>query len=166
MGSLFHINKGGRPIKSFANTRTAPSRNFSSATLCYRLGIHFGGWNMYFPTSTEQTLWRIATLLLVGLLATYFVLSLIGTLLYRRMAKFLFDKEANTVLDAVMLFPRWIQVLALLPFYVSYSIARIDILAEGFIGLRRLPLDIYASVDWSYFIPHISSSATIRWGVG
>lgn len=41
-GILFHTNKGGRPIQSFANTRTAPSRNSSLATLCYRMVLGFG----------------------------------------------------------------------------------------------------------------------------
>jgi hypothetical protein len=47
----------------------------------------------------------------------------------------------------------------LIPFLVShtmfYFFARIFVLVEAFLSLRRVPADLYDTVDWTRFIPHV-----------
>jgi hypothetical protein len=70
-------------------------------------------------------------------------------------AKKYFQHEASTFIDVASLFPRWFQLAGLIPIYGSYGVARTYIVIEGFISLRSLPVDAYASVNWSNFIPHV-----------
>lgn len=159
-GILFKANEGARPIKSFANRKTTTPRNLLT-TMCYRLlvgfaylGIHFAGWNFYFPTSTERTLWRLASLWFISLLAVYYIESTLETFFCRQVGKCFFIKEANTLTELRELFPRRVLSFILMPFFGSYGVARVYIIVEGFISLRRLPLSAYESVEWASVIPH------------
>ncbi|MCJ1412948.1 hypothetical protein MMC19_007049 [Ptychographa xylographoides] len=161
-GTLFKINKGARPITTFANTRTTlprdptPMVSFYSITILFAyFAIHFVGWNFQFPSQVEQTLWRAASLSSVVLIILYYLGYVIGTFFSRQMANFIFKKNAATLLDLAFLFPRAVQIPVLLPFFGSYTIARTYVIVEGFISLRSLPLSAYDSVDWSNYIPHI-----------
>ena len=90
----------------------------------------------------------------IGLYATYLFVFLVVTKLSGWIAKKYFQNEASTFIDVASLFPRWLQLAALIPIYGSYGVVRTYIVIEGFISLRRLPVDAYATINWSNFIPH------------
>lgn len=97
-------------------------------------------WNFDFPSRAERLLWRIfSTLNLV----TY-LLFIILYLVYRHYL----DKGMTW---AQALTHKLISLLILFLFIV----ARIFVLVEMFISLRSVPEDVYKTVEWSNFAPHI-----------
>ena len=160
-GILFQINENCRPISTFSNSRAIPPRGYSVWSLLSRIlisagyfALHFAGWNFVLPTAVERTLWRAAMIYFIALYITYLVVFAVVTNLSGWFARKYFQKEARTFIDVASMFPQWFQLAGLIPIYGSYGIARLYIIVEGFISLRRLPVDAYASVNWSNFIPH------------
>jgi hypothetical protein len=49
----------------------------------------------------------------------------------------------------------WIQFAVNLLLIVSYTLSRIYLMVEVFVGLRALPETAYQSVDWTNFFPHL-----------
>lgn len=161
-GVLFQINEKCRPISTFSNSRAIPPRGYtfwsSFVRVVFSIGyfaLHFAGWNFDLPTSIERKLWRAAMIYFISIYATYLVVFTAVTSLSGWIAKKYFQKEATTFIDVASLFPRWFQLAGLIPIYGSYGVARLYIVIEGIISLRSLPVNAYASVNWSSFIPHI-----------
>jgi hypothetical protein len=161
-GVLFQINEKHRPISTFSNSRAIPPRGYTFWSCFFRIlisagyfALHFAGWNFVLPTPIERKLWRAAMVYFIGLYATYLVVFSVVTSLSNWIAKKYFQHEASTFIDVASLFPRWFQLAGLIPIYGSYGVARTYIVIEGFISLRSLPVDAYASVNWSNFIPHV-----------
>jgi len=92
---------------------------------------HLVGWNFYFPTRTEQLLWRIASVLCAGMPA------MISCCRY-------FGSSGAEVWEKLMWFCTG-----------AYVLVRVYLLVEVFISLRSVPVDVYTAVDWSAYIPHI-----------
>jgi len=160
-GILFQINEKNRPVSTFSNSRAIPPRGYSLRSLFSRIllsagyfALHFAGWNFILPTAIEQKLWRAAMLYFLGLYSTYLVIFFIVTLLSGWIARKYFHKEASSFVEVASMFPKWFQLGGLIPIYGSYGVVRMYIVIEGFISLRRLPVDAYDSVNWSYYIPH------------
>jgi hypothetical protein len=148
------------PIKSFENSRTTPPRGAKVADVLFGLffsfgyfGIHLAVWNFVFPSKTERLLWRISSLMLLGLLVLYLLAILFGTMMAGWMAKKFFnnDKE-STIMGVASLLPRWVGILTHSPVIIAYTLARTYIIVEGFVSLRALSLTAFASVDWSKFV--------------
>ena len=141
--------------------------------------LFLAGWNFYFPSRMEQTLWRTTSIITLafGSLATTSVLYCIHFMLPRW-------RDRRTALK-VKLVPsqgashetrkiqRWMEGLRnvssegdparsiplrmLLPLTILgtvYIASRICILVEDGIGLRKLPSSAFQTVAWSQFIPH------------
>jgi hypothetical protein len=160
-GVLFTINEKRRPISAFSNSRAIPPRGYTFWSCCFRIvvsigyfAVHFAGWNFELPTAVERKLWHAAMIFFISLYVTYLVVFSVVTKLSGWIAKKYFQNEASTFIDVASLFPRWFQLAGLIPIYGSYGVVRTYIVIEGFISLRRLPVDAYASVNWSEFIPH------------
>lgn len=151
-----------RPIKFFHNNRTTPPRG-SSSTLIFLeslgaltfVGLNLIGWNFTLPTKLELFFWRIANCLLVAFMLYYVVALNVVSLIPERVGKLVFRKETHTFLDLLRLCPPWLQIFMTGPAVVTYSLGRLFIIAEALAGLRALPTDAYAAVDWTAFIPHI-----------
>ncbi|KAL9119282.1 MAG: hypothetical protein Q9187_004167 [Circinaria calcarea] len=162
--SVFDWSKerGSIPIKTFGNSATTPPRGIKIADLFYGniftvayLGIHLAGWNLVFPSATEQVLWRISGLTLLGVTVFYLLATAFGTVMASRLARFFFDNdEATTILGVANLLPRWVAVLVHLPVIAAYALARCYIIIEGFLNLRALPLSAFDSVNWANYLPH------------
>jgi len=97
-------------------------------------GIHCIGWSFTFPSSTEQTLWRVASVSIVGvpiiLFPTLFLLTM------------------NGASDLCVGIPFSIQLFL-------YIFSRLALLILPFLALRSLPPAAYHVVHWTSFIPHI-----------
>ena len=163
LGVLFDFDKEpeGRPVKAFMNSRTTPYRGITVREMFYGVfievvyfGIHLAAWNFAFPTPTEQLLWRIASIQLLGVLIFYLVVITIGTYFYAPTARILFHKEATSMLGVARCAPRWVLFAAFIPVILAYGVPRSYQLVEVFVSLRALPLDSYKVVRWTDFLPH------------
>lgn len=161
-GILFHINEKRRPIRTFSNSKAIPPRGYTFWSCFLRIiiaigyfALHFAGWNFVLPTTVEQKLWRGAMIYFIGIYGGYLIVFAVFTSLSKWISKKCGQREVSTFIDLASLIPRWIQLLILLPIYGSYGIVRLYIVVEGFISLRCLPVDAYATVNWSNFLPHI-----------
>ena len=117
----------------------------SIATLCCALfgGCHILAWNAHFPSHIEQILWRASSVSCV-------VLPFVGIVyaipkdnkmawLSQRLWKWLAPLE-----------PTFTWVIALL-----YIAARLYLLFDGFFSLRSVSPDVYTTVPWAQYVPHI-----------
>jgi hypothetical protein len=58
-------------------------------------------------------------------------------------------------LDKLCRFMEWILIVAtMLPIGV-YMLARLVLLVEAFALLRRQPANVFQTVDWTKFLPHV-----------
>ena len=89
---------------------------------------HLIGWNFSFPTWSEQLIWRVASVLcaVIPLFLSFLVLCL----------EELGDRVGSLSIGA-------------------YVLIRIYLFVEVFVGLRSVPADVYRTVNWAAYIPHI-----------
>jgi hypothetical protein len=161
-GVLFRVNEKERPLMTFANSKTHPQRGYTVYSFCARViwvlgyfAIHFAGWNLVLPTNIEKQFWHAAILYFISICTLYLIVFGVVSSASHWMAKRWFDKDASSFIEVLSLFPRWLQLLGLLPIYGTYGIARIYMLVECFISLRSLPREVFTTVDWSSIIPHV-----------
>ncbi|KAI9449654.1 hypothetical protein F5148DRAFT_633627 [Russula earlei] len=100
-------------------------------------GIHCIGWSFTFPSTTERTLWRVASvsITVVPILLTLFMFMCMGS-------------GADHWYD----FPVAIIVIILL---VAYLVGRLMLLVLPFLSLRSLPPAAYYVLHWTSVIPHV-----------
>jgi len=126
-------------------------------------GIHCIGWSFTFPSSTERTLWRIASISITSIpialtLSPVFFILLgplgllrLGRLLgLGRLGKLLsrfFDNHPGFALIPLFL-GMWLPLLL-------YILSRLALLILPFLSLRSPPLAAYHTVQWTSFVPHI-----------
>jgi len=112
-------------------------------------GLHCFGWNFTFPTPAERTLWRVTSLLITVIpLIAGLVLSLNHHWGQLRIQSQVQRGEQSRALK-MLVYP----ALMLL---VVYVLARLSLLIQALVLLRRQPTSAYVVVDWSRFLPHIS----------
>jgi len=112
---------------------------------CMFAGLHLIGWHADFPTSKEQHLWGIASILMM----TAPLLTIINFLFQiyripRGSIKFIIHDGCGVILLVLMV----LNIFLCIP-------ARIFLLMEGVAALRRLPTTAYEAVDWTLKTPHI-----------
>jgi len=148
------------PIKSFENSRTTPPRGITIGDIVFAIafslsyfGIHLAGWNFIFPSRTEQMLWRISSLALLGLLVFYLAAVVFGTLTAGWIARTFFENDKETTIFGIgSLLSRRTAILFHAPIVVAYALARTYIIVEGFVSLRTLSSTAFVSVNWSKFV--------------
>jgi hypothetical protein len=104
-----------------------------AVALCLGFGaIHVGGWNFYFPSITEQMLWRISS---VACAVLPFVLLLVT-----------YSQEC---------YSETLYEIPLKVLMVLYFLFRIYMFAEMFISLRAAPASVYQTPQWSQYFPSL-----------
>ncbi|KAH0537651.1 hypothetical protein FGG08_005564 [Glutinoglossum americanum] len=158
----FEEESRSRPIRRFGNCKTRPPAGITIQETIYGLlfefvyfGIHLVGWNQLFPTRAELCLWRVSSLVLLGLLITYLITIVVGIVLSRPVSRRWLAREVDTPLEVAAQLPRWAQLIIHVPILSAYLSARAYILLEGFISLRDLPLKTYVDITWTNFLPHL-----------
>lgn len=169
-----------RPLRQFANDRfpdisTVEKFALFCMTLAYA-AFHVIGWNFWFPTRIEQTLWRASSLVVTvttfffwvfetiaarqrfGRWDKYFIaLNLKKTSVPEYPARNLSKEErADDFEDQqkkAKPVPSW-EVALLLPVVVAYVTVRAYMIVEVLVSLRRLPLGAYKTVQISQILPH------------
>lgn len=122
---------------------------------CFYGATHTLAWNFLFPTPVERLLWRIASIDVIAGAAT--VLALFSVVVYlhehekRSLIISIVTKEAGVlpILFRVLIFIGLINV----PLFLF---SRIFIVFESFFSLRRVPVGVYTSIQWSRYIPCLS----------
>ncbi|KAL7952271.1 hypothetical protein V8C34DRAFT_299683 [Trichoderma compactum] len=119
-------------------------------------GIHLSVWNFEFPSATERLLWRIAS---IGIGATSPVLFAVGLgmKILLELVKILVEivsgrrqsrKQWREVGERI--YP-YMGALAVL----FYALARVYIVVESFVSLRRVSIGVYLTPSWLQMIPHV-----------
>jgi len=101
--------------------------------------VHCIGWSFVFPSSTERTLWRLASVFITSFPIALF-LSLYPAVLISCCVE-----DLPTFVE--MFFPS-LQLFL-------YILSRLVLLILAVLSLRSLPPETYHIVHWTSFIPHI-----------
>ncbi|KAF2494613.1 hypothetical protein BU16DRAFT_462990, partial [Lophium mytilinum] len=138
------------------------------ATMVYS-AIHLSGWNFHFPTRTEQILWRVSSLILLGATSVFWLLKCPAIIWRHHGGQELFvrffTRKSNPpasqqkCLHETPFEPRELPLVwefwGIFPVAFIYALARFYIVVESILSLRSLPLTAYLTVDGSSFIPNI-----------
>ncbi|KAH9959087.1 hypothetical protein BC827DRAFT_1135266 [Russula dissimulans] len=108
-------------------------------------GIHCIGWSFIFPSSTERTLWRVAS---ISITSAPIALSIFLPDNLPRPLRHFFDLFPVPVAGIIL--PCLVTLLSVL-----YILSRLVLLTLPFLCLRSLPPAAYHTVHWTSFIPHI-----------
>ncbi|KAH6642959.1 hypothetical protein C7974DRAFT_113330 [Boeremia exigua] len=107
-------------------------------------GLHLAAWNDYFPTSVERIMW-ISCSCATGLTGLVLALFFLAT---NQLPQLEAAESHVRNSKKFRIFWKWI----LIPLFMT---ARVFIVAEAFICLRRQPEAIYSTPEWSNYFPHL-----------
>ena len=115
---------------------------------------HTSAWNFEFPTATEQLLWRIACIDIMGGVVTMLALFSFAVFLhehdFRALRSALLAREPG-IMPYMYRAVIFVGVLNLPLFLLS----RFYIIAETFASLRNVSAGVYKTIDWAEYIPHL-----------
>ncbi|KAI0104266.1 hypothetical protein GGR51DRAFT_229503 [Nemania sp. FL0031] len=119
--------------------------------------VHLLGWNFAYPSSVEQLLWRISVVTLASVSAVAVgIIHMLDTFGYQGRYNLTWvwikfqreeprsSQKCQKLLDMVLGF-----VVLLL------TAARLYIILEAILSLRSLPADVFVTVNWTDFFPHV-----------
>ncbi|KAK3686587.1 hypothetical protein LTR37_019692 [Vermiconidia calcicola] len=146
------LSPSHRPLQRLPNDRDAWYHSVTThvliATPFYLLAsLNFAAWHTIFPTYAEKALWRCSA-------AVY----LISTILWGSFELIIQACEGSKQSALAPLdydkfkFP--IALFFWIPVLVAF-VARICLIGETLVSLRAMPADVYHSVAWTNFIPHV-----------
>ncbi|KAL8843031.1 MAG: hypothetical protein Q9176_002334 [Flavoplaca citrina] len=120
-----------------------------SASMAYG-GAHATAWHGQFPSRTELLLWRASSICIAGSGLTWILINMLA----RTSPGFkAYWKEVET------LRAHWTSLVGLgsLAFLcgLAYVLARIYLVVESFISLRKLPASAFNTVEWTQLVPHL-----------
>lgn len=151
------IPPGVTHVPAFYSPRT------DSEVMIFRIvfpifGIVFGGlhclsWTFTFPTEIEQKIWKFGSTMVTIIPLLYFLVAALTSLGDSRpgLSRTLKSGPMNTVIQVVT------GLVAFIAIAVSwvYLAARIALLLDAVILLRRPPPSVFLEVDWTKYVPHI-----------
>lgn len=164
-----------RPIQRIPNDRFPMNPyKVQEYCLCFATllftGIHVAGWNFSFLSTTEKVLWRVASLLLFGVTAAFWIFETMAS--WKRLDRWMwlylrlmdpkklpeFERARTEKLskpkEPTQLPLSW-EFWSILPVAVLYGVARMYLIVEAVLELRSLDATAYLNVNWSVYIPHI-----------
>ncbi|KAL8707388.1 MAG: hypothetical protein Q9220_007580 [cf. Caloplaca sp. 1 TL-2023] len=120
-----------------------------SASMVYG-GIHATAWHGHFPSRTEALLWRCSSVCIAGSGLTWILINMLARTFPWFKA---YWKQVET------LRAHWTSLCGL-GFLASlcgtaYLLARIYLVVESFISLRRLPASAFDTLEWTQLVPHL-----------
>ncbi|CAF9910276.1 MAG: hypothetical protein GOMPHAMPRED_007029 [Gomphillus americanus] len=120
-----------------------------SLTILYG-GLHTIAWLDHFPSNTEQYLWRISCVWIVGSGGLWVIINLMAQL----NNKFYSFWESVERLEAPRIIIVVLGGIATIC-GIGYVLARAFLVVEAFISLRSMPQDVFYTPDWVQVIPHL-----------
>lgn len=124
-------------VDTLGNTRVLIAVTTLTVSILFGL-CHVAAWGFAFPTFWERLLWRVSAVACVALPVV--ILGLIYIEDYLGLLKKWQKKWIALLYDTL---------------FAKYILVRVFLLVEVFISLRSVPPDVYKSVDWAAYIPHI-----------
>jgi hypothetical protein len=123
--------------------------------------MHLIGWNFSFVTLAEKLLWRVCSTTILITTVLFWVVDRFDA--WRRHGLWgfwlrrLIRRKGENVPPPTRPEYRvsWIEFAINLLLMVSYTLSRIYLMVEVFVGLRALPETAFQSVNWANFIPHL-----------
>lgn len=117
-------------------------------------GVHLSAWNFGFPTYTELVMWRVASLTMAGSMSVFWITSNRKSYL---LVSYLWPKkrEAMEKISAERAKVSTIQILLGAVTVLAYVAARMCLIVQVLLCLRKLPLGAFRTVDWASFLPHV-----------
>ena len=112
--------------------------------------IHAAAWNNYFPSLTEKWLWRSSS---IHIMASGLIWTLINLVAQasRRFDQY-WERLRRPTAPWINSVPLGILSLAC---GIGYAFARVFLVIEAFVSIRRLPVAAYETPDWTQEIPHL-----------
>ncbi|KAL9008792.1 MAG: hypothetical protein Q9173_006118 [Seirophora scorigena] len=104
-------------------------------------GLHLAAWNNQFPTDVESLLWKISVCLMLGYIASAMPVAV--------MLAWLPPGSVFKDLPLWMIIP-------------CYAVTRLYLMTEVFVGLRSASPTVFTAVNWTRYIPGISTSEKLR----
>ncbi|KIK54076.1 hypothetical protein GYMLUDRAFT_177907 [Collybiopsis luxurians FD-317 M1] len=132
-------------VLSFERTVELERANAQDKFIAYGAAVMFGiihcvAWTSKFPTSTEEVLWKVSSLIVTC------------APMYLAFHNIIVKTEVSENL------PSWLGA-CLIWAYVGtvsfYILARLSLIVQPFMALRHLPHGVIETVQWTNFIPHI-----------
>jgi hypothetical protein len=115
-------------------------------------GIHCIGWSFTFPSSTERTLWRVASISITSIPVPLFsVIFLLESDLFDDFRDWFEYRVPKWIARPII----WLMILLVPLQLILYVLSRLVLLILSFLCLRSLPPAAYHTVHWTSFIPHI-----------
>ncbi|KAF2638366.1 hypothetical protein P280DRAFT_83144 [Massarina eburnea CBS 473.64] len=107
-------------------------------------GLHLSAWDDFFPTQVERWLWISCALATgaSGVLLALFFLATQKIHAFENLEHFI--RNNKTV--------KWAGASVVTPVFL---VARVYIVVEAFISLRRQPVGVYQTPEWSQYFPHL-----------
>ncbi|KIK53940.1 hypothetical protein GYMLUDRAFT_178298 [Collybiopsis luxurians FD-317 M1] len=129
-------------VPSFERTTELEPKNAQDKFIAYGAAVMFGAihcaaWTSKFPSTAEEVLWKVCSLL-VTCAPMYLALF--------------------NIINETFHMPDWVAgclVLVYIAMVFFYILARLSLIVQPFVALRDLPPDIFKAVQWTNFIPHI-----------
>jgi len=130
--------------------------------------LHCIAWNFHFPSHIEQLLWRIGSLTITLIPSAPLVIVLI-TAAFRFLPDFLCNKSdfrlsipsislpqcVKTVVDVIVSIVLAIALFLGGSAIVAYMLARLLLLTQAIMLLRKQPESAFYAIKWANFLPHI-----------
>ena len=108
-------------------------------------GIHCAGWDLPFPTYTEQKLWRAASLVVTTIPVGLWPMAVIGGIIFL-IAESLSILESDAEGTTVLIYLSMVSLI--------YASARLILLGQAIALLWHQPSSAFIAVDWTKFYPH------------
>ncbi|KIK53920.1 hypothetical protein GYMLUDRAFT_178172, partial [Collybiopsis luxurians FD-317 M1] len=100
--------------------------------------IHCAAWTSKFPSTAEEVLWKVCSLL-VTCVPMYLAWVNIIVNIHPNLPTWVWRSI------------KWVSMGTLF----MYILARLSLIVQSFVSLRDLPPGIFKAVQWTNFIPHI-----------
>jgi hypothetical protein len=129
---------------------------FAFTALTYG-GLHLSAWNYFYPSRVERILWITAALWIASSGALVWAFSFAR--LFKK--KVISDSQKRILYrwnKAPNQWETWLSTIVKWPVYfvgISFAAARVFLVVEAFVSLREAPKQMYLTLDWSDFVPHL-----------
>ncbi|KAK3172661.1 hypothetical protein OEA41_005985 [Lepraria neglecta] len=120
-----------------------------SASMAYG-GVHATAWRGYFPSRAESILWRVSSLFIAGSGLTWILINMLART---------FKGFKAYWKNVASLRAHWTNLVGLGSLAticgLLYLSARIYLVIEAFISLRKLPASAFGTLQWTQLVPHL-----------
>ncbi|WXC61412.1 hypothetical protein SNK03_007287 [Fusarium graminearum] len=119
-------------------------------------GVHMSIWGQVFPSNVEDIMWKVSCLILVSWLPAIILILLMFVPLLMLLEHW--EEKNDGMVRAMLSITGYViallPVVILLTLWLAYISARIFIIVESFLCLRRAPVGVFLSPEWVELFPH------------